>query len=36
MTTPQTSDLSDQERADLHSSADAVRELVDAMAALGH
>jgi malate dehydrogenase len=29
-------DLSDQERADLHSSADAVRELVDAMAALGH
>ena len=29
-------DLSDQERADLHSSADAVRELVDAMAALEH
>jgi malate dehydrogenase len=29
-------ELSDQERADLHSSADAVRELVDAMAALGH
>jgi malate dehydrogenase len=29
-------DLSEQERADLHSSADAVRELVDAMAALGH
>lgn len=29
-------DLSDQERTDLHSSADAVRELVDAMAALGH
>jgi malate dehydrogenase len=28
-------DLSDQERADLHQSADAVRELVDAMAALG-
>jgi malate dehydrogenase len=28
-------ELSDQERADLHSSADAVRELVDAMAALG-
>jgi len=29
-------DLAEQERADLHSSADAVRELVDAMAALGH
>jgi malate dehydrogenase len=29
-------ELSEQERADLHSSADAVRELVDAMAALGH
>jgi malate dehydrogenase len=28
-------ELSDQERADLHRSADAVRELVDAMAALG-
>jgi len=28
-------ELSDQERADLHKSADAVRELVDAMAALG-
>ena len=28
-------ELSDQERADLQSSADAVRELVDAMAALG-
>jgi len=28
-------ELSEQERADLHSSADAVRELVDAMAALG-
>jgi malate dehydrogenase len=28
-------DLSDQERDDLHKSADAVRELVDAMAALG-
>ena len=27
-------ELSEQERADLHSSADAVRELVDAMAAL--
>jgi len=29
-------DLSEQERADLHRSAGAVRELVDAMAALGH